>query len=187
MKKVVLLYSIVFLSGLFSLFSCQWQVKKEIYLQLYSVRDDINADYVGTIAKVADMGFTGVEVVGYDDGKFYDMMPGDFKKSIEEIGMEVLSSHVEKPLSEPVADTNWDEIWSWWSAAIQAHKDAGMKYLIVPSIPAPNTLEDLQAYCDYFNQIGEMCQDAGLGFGYHNHQFEFSEVEGKMILKTAAR
>lgn len=155
--------------------------KKKIYLQLYSVRDDIKADFKGTIKKVAGMGFTGVEAAGYGDGKFYGLEPAEFKKEIEAAGMVVLSSHAGRPLDKDISKTNWDEVWKWWDQTIQAHKAAGMKYLVVAWIPTPATLADLQAYCDYFNKIGEKCNAAGIRFGYHNHNFEFSEIEGQTM------
>lgn len=189
MKKHSTYLSALFLSCLFIFTACNQgqkqeavvENKKDIYIQLYSVRDDIKADYTGTIAAVAEMGYTGVEAAGYNDGKFYDMSPADFKKSIEDAGMTVLSSHAGRPLADPAADTNWEETWAWWNTAIQAHKEAGMKYLVVAWIPTPKTLVDLQAYCDYFNQIGEKCNAAGIRFGYHNHNFEFTEIEGEMM------
>lgn len=150
-------------------------------MQLYSVRDDIRSDYDATIAAVAEMGYTGVEAAGYNEGQFYGMSPADFKKSIEDAGMEVLSSHTSRPLADNPAETNWDETWAWWDTAIQAHKDAGMKYIVAPWMPTPATLADLQAYCDYYNQIGERCNAAGLRFGYHNHSFEFKEIEGQLM------
>lgn len=190
MKKHSILLSTTFLCTLFIFSGCiQGQqkaetapaIKKEIYLQLYSVRDDIKSDYAGTIAKVAQMGYTGVETAGYKDGKFYGLAPADFKKSIEDAGMVVLSSHAGKPLAEPASKTNWDETWAWWDTAINAHKEAGMKYLVVPWIPTPKTLDDLKAYSDYFNKIGEKCNAAGIRFGYHNHNFEFTKVEDELI------
>ena len=69
MKKVSFLLISALLTGLFVFSACTPQ-KKEIYIQLYSVRDDIKADYEGTIAKVAEMGYTGVEAASYGDGKF---------------------------------------------------------------------------------------------------------------------
>jgi len=84
-------------------------------------------------------------------------------------------------LADSVAATNWDEVWAWWDTAIQAHKEAGMKYIVTPWMPTPATLADLQAYCDYYNQIGEKCNVAGLRFGYHNHDFEFKEIEGQLM------
>lgn len=190
MKRISSLFVLALVGSLFVLSGCNQGQKKEaeevkknkdIYLQLYSLRDDIKADYAGTIAKVAEMGYTGVEAAGYNDGKFYGLEPADFKKSIEDAGLKVLSSHAGRPLAENTADTNWDETWAWWDTAIQAHKDAGMKYLVVAWIPTPKTLVDLQAYCDYFNQIGEKCNAAGIRFGYHNHNFEFTEVEGELM------
>ncbi len=192
MKKQSLLLIVVLFSGLVALAGCNQQAKsgesnerpkqkKDLYLQLYSVRDDIKADFPGTIAKVAEIGFTGVEAAGYADGKFYGLTPEEFKKAIEGAGMQVLSSHVGRPLAEKIADTNWEEIWQWWDTAIQAHKAAGMKYVIVPWIPAPKTLDDVKAYADYFNQIGEKVNAAGMRFGYHNHNFEFQEIEGQPI------
>lgn len=193
MKKYSILWMVVFVAGLFILPACnqgqkkaetteEVKPKKEIYLQLYSVRDDIKANYQATIDSVAAYGYTGVEPAGYADGKFYGLTPAEFKKSIEDKGMTVLSSHAGRPLPENLKDPNWEkDLWAWWDTAIQAHKEAGVKYLVLPWIPAPQTLKDVKAYCDYFNQIGEKCNAAGIRFGYHNHNFEFKEVEGQII------
>lgn len=188
MKKRSYSLTAIFLCGLLVISACTQGQKtetatkgKDIYVQLYSVRDDIRSDYDATIAAVAEMGYTGVEAAGYNEGQFYGMSPADFKKSIEDVGMEVLSSHTSRPLADNPAETNWDETWAWWDTAIQAHEDAGMKYIVVPWMPTPTTLADLQAYCDYYNQIGERCNAAGLRLGYHNHNFEFTEVEGELM------
>ncbi|MFA5650180.1 MAG: sugar phosphate isomerase/epimerase [Proteiniphilum sp.] len=188
MKKRSYSFMATFLCGLLVISACTQGQKtetatkgKDIYVQLYSVRDDIRADYDATIAAVAEMGYTGVEAAGYNEGQFYGMSPADFKKSIEDAGMEVLSSHTSRPLADNPAETNWDETWAWWDTAINAHKEAGMKYIVTPWMPTPTTLADLQLYCDYYNQIGERCNAAGLRFGYHNHSFEFKEIEGQLM------
>ncbi len=187
MKKTVLLS--IFLMGILLVTACNntkkeaeaEKPKKEINLQLYSLRDDIQANYQATIDSVAKIGYTGIEAAGYNEGKFYGMAPADFKKSIEDAGLQVLSSHAGHPLADNTKDTDWDEVWKWWDTAIQAHKDAGMKYIVTPWMPTPKTLADLKAYCDYYNQIGEKCNAAGIRFGYHNHAFEFTEVEGEIM------
>ncbi|NLZ94413.1 MAG: sugar phosphate isomerase/epimerase, partial [Bacteroidales bacterium] len=157
------------------------EVGKDIHIQLYSVRDAIGVDFSGTIAQIADAGYKGVEAASYNDCQFYGMSPEDFKSAIEGVGMEVLSSHTTRPLEANIEETNWDAVWDWWDVAIDAHKRAGMKYLVAPWMATPETLADLKQYCDYYNQIGEKCNAAGLDFGYHNHAFEFEEIEGELM------
>lgn len=156
--------------------------KKDIALQLYSLRDDIQKDYAGTIKKAGKMGYTAVEAAGYGNGKFYGKTPEEFKADIEAAGMKVLSSHTKKSLSEKeLSSKDFSESLKWWDEAILAHKAAGMKYIIMPSMDMPKTLKDLQTYCEYYNEIGKRCKENGMSFGYHNHAFEFQKVEGKMM------
>lgn len=155
--------------------------KKDVFLQLYSLRTDIAKDFYNTLDKVAKMGYTGVEVANYADGKFYGLTPEQFKQEIENRKLTVLSSHVGKALNDDVSTTNWDEVWKWWDEAILAHKNAGMKYVVTPWMPKVKRLSDLKAYCEYYNKIGEKCNAAGLRFGYHNHSFEFEKVENEIM------
>ncbi len=179
-KNIFIISTVLIISALTS--SCdQLTAKKDIYLQLYSVRSDIKEDFHTTLNAIADMGYTGVEAAGYKDGQFYDLSPEEFKNEIESRNMQVLSSHINKPLTGDYTALDWNEIWTWWDVAIDAHKRAGMQYVVVPSMPKIETLANLKIYCDYFNQIGEKCNDAGLRFGYHNHAFEFEKIEGEMM------
>lgn len=156
--------------------------KKDISLQLYSLRDDIKTDYTGTIKKAGAMGFTSVEAAGYGDGKFYGKSPDEFKADIEAAGMKVLSSHTAKSLSEKeLASKDFSESLKWWDEAIKAHKAAGMKYIVTPWMDVPKTLKDLQTYCEYYNEIGKRCKENGMSFGYHNHAHEFQKVEDKVM------
>ena len=158
-------------------------VKKDIALQLYSLRDDIKTDYAGTIKKVGEMGYTAVEAAGYGDGKFYGRTPEEFKTDIEATGMKVLSSHTGRGLSNEEMDSkDFAEALKWWDEAINAHKAAGMKYIVTPAMPTPSTLARLQAYCEYYNEVGKRCKEAGMSFGYHNHDFEFNKIEDKVML-----
>lgn len=156
--------------------------KKDIALQLYSLREDIKKDYAGTIKKVGEMGFTAVEAAGYADGKFYGKTPEEFKADVEAAGMKVLSSHTARQLSDKeLADKDFTEALKWWDEAIKAHKAAGMEYVITPWMATPKTLKDLQIYCEYYNEIGKKCKENGLTFGYHNHAFEFNKIEDKLM------
>jgi len=156
--------------------------KKDIALQLYSLRDDIKTDYAGTIKKVGEMGYTAVEAAGYGDGKFYGKTPEEFKADIEAAGMTVLSSHTSKQLSEKeLASKDFTESLKWWDEAIKAHKAAGMKYVVAPWMDVPKSLKDLQTYCEYYNEIGKRCKENGMQFGYHNHAHEFTKIEDQVM------
>ena len=195
MKKVILFASILVSALLFTNCSgsgpcckkkeCKTSTNKDIGLQLYSLRDDINKGSIDKIiTAVGKMGYKFVETANYDDGKFYGLTPEVFKAKLAEAGLFALSAHTNKSLPNDVSTANWGEIWAWWDQAIAAHKAAGMQYLVVPWMPAPSKLEVLKVYCDYFNQIGEKCKAAGLKFGYHNHAFELStKIEGKVMLE----
>jgi len=179
MKKSI--FFILFIMAATTAIQAKKPAKKDIFLQLYSVRDDIKSDFNSTLTKVAAMGYTGIEAANYDNGKFYGLTPESFKNEVEKRGMKVLSSHTGKALNDNISETNWTETWAWWDTAIAAHKAAGMKYIVTPWMPTVKTLADLKAYCDYYNKIGEKCNAAGLRFGYHNHNFEFSKIEGETM------
>jgi sugar phosphate isomerase/epimerase len=153
-------------------FACTTKTpEKNIGLQLYSLRNAINNQEIGidsVITAVGQMGYKYVETANYSDGKIYGMTPEAFKVKLDVAGMFALSCHVGK---NPEAEM--EPIWAWWDKCIATHKAAGMKYIVVPSMPKPENVDQLQASCDYFNQIGEKCQAAGLKFGYHNHAAEF--------------
>lgn len=158
------------------------RMKKEITLQLYSLRDDISKDYEGTIKKVGEMGYTAVEATNYKDGLFYGKTPAEFKADIEKVGMKVLSSHAAKPLSDKeLKSKDFTESLKWWDKCIDDHKAAGMTYIVAPWMDVPKTLKDLQTYCEYYNEIGKRCKEKGILFGYHNHAHEFQKIEDKVM------
>ncbi|MDR2450087.1 MAG: sugar phosphate isomerase/epimerase [Prevotellaceae bacterium] len=156
--------------------------KKDVALQLYSLRDDFGKDFNAAIKKVAEAGYTAIEAASYGDGKFYGKTPEDFKAAVEAAGMTVLSSHTTKLLSEKeLRSKNFAESLAWWDEAIEAHLAAGMKYIVAPWMPVPKTLADLQTYCDYYNVIGKKCKEKGLLFGYHNHAHEYTKIEDVLM------
>jgi len=67
--------------------------KKDIGLQLYSLREDLKKDAKGTIEALGKIGYTFVETASYVDGKIYGMEPEDFTALIEKNGMKVFSAH----------------------------------------------------------------------------------------------
>lgn len=161
------------------------KTKKDISIQLYSVRDKLNsgADLNNVLKELAQMGYTGVEAANYNDGKFYGKTPEEFKRAVEAAGMKVLSSHTTKGLSkEELASGNFSESMKWWDQCIAAHKAAGMTYIVTPWMDVPKTVKDLKTYCNYYNEIGKKCRQNGLKYGYHNHAHEFQKVEDKVVM-----
>jgi sugar phosphate isomerase/epimerase len=161
-------------------YSCKPK-QKNIGLQLYSIRDSIMRDVPGAIAKVSKMGYKFVEPAGYRDGKFYGMEATDFKTLCESNKLPVLSSHTGQALPD---SANWEKVMTWWDECVAAHAAAGVKFIVQPFMgeEAYRSLDTLKMYCDYFKTIGEKCNAAGIRFGYHNHDKEFStQLEGQTI------
>ena len=178
--------SIIMLAGCCS---ASKPAKKEMAIQLYSARDLIGkADkyaesHEEVLKALAEMGYTSVETANYKDGLFYGVTPEEFKADVEAAGMTVLSAHTNKKLSaEELQSGDFSESLAWWDEAIKAHKIAGMKYIVVPSIGFQNTIQNLDTYCKYFNAIGSKCKEAGISFGYHNHAYEFNKVEESVVM-----
>jgi sugar phosphate isomerase/epimerase len=180
-KKILLFVGVLALmvQG-FTLFGFKSK-EKVVGLQLYSVRDAMKNDVQGTVAKVGEMGYSFVEAAGFSDGKFYGMEPLEFKKLCEDNGLKFLGSHTGQNL--PTAE-NWDKTMAWWDMCIDAHKAAGVKWIVQPWMGEEGykSLDGLKKYIEYFNAVGEKCKDKGIVFGYHNHDKEFTTVfDGKPV------
>lgn len=166
----------------FGFLSCT-PAKKEIFigLQLWSVKNDMKQDVPGTLAAVGQMGYKFVETAGYGDGKIYGMDAVEFKNLCEENGLQFLGAHTGQDVP---TKANWDKTMAWWDTCIATHKKAGVKWIVQPWMGKTGyrSLEGLKAYCKYFEAVGEKCNAAGIRFGYHNHDQEFTtEFEGKTV------
>lgn len=140
--------------------------KKNIGLQLYTLRNAINQDLAGTLASISAIGYTWLEAAGYSEGRFYGLSPHEFRKMVEDLGMKVISSHA--------SITPEDR-----QMAVEAHLELGVSYLICPwvSIPEKPARDDYSRVAMLMNDLGETCSRQGLKFGYHNHAFEFVKID----------
>ncbi|MCI0522822.1 MAG: hypothetical protein L0Y37_04115, partial [Bacteroidales bacterium] len=138
-------------------------------LALYTVRDDMAKDPAAALGAVAAKGFNWVEAANHNSRTFYGLKPKEYGKLVKKSGMEPLSTH------SAIRPDNDDYM-------IEDTAEAGMKYLILPSLPGEwrNSLSGFQKTADYFNKVGEKCKKAGLIFAFHNHQVEFAEIDGKV-------
>ncbi|NLN03717.1 MAG: TIM barrel protein [Clostridiaceae bacterium] len=134
-----------------------------INLQLYSVREDAEKDFRGTLERVARTGFTGVEFAG-----FYGVDAKTMKKWLDEFGLEAVSSH--------------SNVFGNLDEEIEYLCTVGAKHIVLPSANFENRDLVLKLAED-LNNIGEKCKQNGLSLGYHNHSFEFKKDEdGKWLL-----
>jgi len=137
----------------------------KVGIQLYTVRDQMKADFEGTLARIAQIGYKEVEFAGY-----FDHSPADVKAIIDRHGLSAPSSHM--------GFTDADS----WKKSLDTAKAIGHDYVVAPWIPEEKrkTLDDWKKVAATFNQAGQMAKDAGLQFAYHNHDFEFPKIDGQV-------
>lgn len=151
-------------------------------LQLYSVRDEMKSDPLGTLKQLSAMGYKHVEHANYVDRKFYGYGAKEFKKVISDLGMDMPSGHT------VLGGKHWDaakkDFTDLWKYTIEDAAIVGQQFVISPSLEKEywKTADDLKRFMDVFNKSGELCNKSGMKFGYHNHAFEFSEsLNGQTI------
>lgn len=144
-------------------------------LQLYSIRDDMSLDPFASLTKLAEMGYEYVEHASYTDRKFYGYSASEFKKILDGMGLKMISGHTE------MGRQHWDkarkDFADSWKYTLDDAATLGQKYVVSPWIDESirKNYDDFRYYMDVFNKCGELCNKRGMKFGYHNHNFEFSE------------
>jgi sugar phosphate isomerase/epimerase len=157
-----------------SQYGCGKAALPGIGLQLYTIRDAMAVDVPGSLQKVADAGYKYLELASYADGKFYGYQPAEFKKLVTGMGMEILSSHTQVEAAGITLDNA--------QKMAEDHARIGVKYCIQPWIveEARTTIASYQKMAADWNQVGGIMKQHRIQFGYHNHNFEFGPVEGKI-------
>jgi len=147
--------------------------KKDIGVQLYSLRDVIFKDAKGVLKKVADFGYTEVETFGYNDGKLFGMPVAEFGAYTKSIGLKVVSGHYGLDLMKS----------DKWEQAVTDAKSIGQEYMIMPYLADKDRPKKIDGYKELsvlLNKAGEVCNKHGIRFGYHNHAFEFETIDGQI-------
>jgi len=156
--------------------------KKLVGVQLYSVRDDMRKDPQGTLNALAEMGYKYVEHANYVGRKFYGWEAKEFRKRLDDLGIKMPSGHT------VMGKLHWDDakndFTDLWKYTVEDAAVMGQELVISPSIDMGIRKDKnlLLKYMDIFNKSGELCNQFGMRFGYHNHDFEFSEkLEGELL------
>ena len=157
--------------------------KQYIGLQLYTVRDAMQSDAAGTLAKVAKLGYNSVEGATYTGSeKFYNMEPAAFSNLLKQNGLIMPSSHYrlgeEKTNNEAVKGT----ILHDWDKAVDDAGAVGIKYMVCAylSDSERGNLDHFKYVAEQLNKAGERCKKSGIQLCYHNHAFEFDAQDGKL-------
>ena len=139
------------------------EISLPVGLQLYTVRDDMAKDFKGTLQKVKELGYDGVEFAG-----LFDNTPEQVKAMCAEIGLNPISAHV--PLADMLADVD---------KVIADYKAIGCEYIVVPYVTEERRPggELFKQMVEEIRAIGQKCKEAGLVLLYHNHDFEFAKTE----------
>lgn len=139
----------------------------QIALQLYTVRDETSRDMVGTLQKLAAMGYRAFEFAGFGNSDVREV-----RAALDDLGARATSAHIaldrfENSLSDVVVEMH----------------TLGVDYAVVPWMPQERRMdaEGIRRLAGEFNSWAEKLRGEDLGFAYHNHDFEFASLDGTNI------
>ncbi len=139
-----------------------------VALQLYSVREESARDFAGTLQEVAAIGYEAVELAGYGG-----MGATNLRSLLDDLGVSAVSSHVGLRILRESLE-----------GAIDDALALGCHYIICPWLPEAER-GDADAYrrlAAELSALGRRCRERGIGFAYHNHDFEFVRLDGRLAL-----
>lgn len=150
---------------------------KILGLQTYSLGPELSQPDLATgLKKVKECGYTNLELAGYREGNIGQALVAEFKKMADDAGLTIISSHLTPSVRGQYSKDNIEQIKDFWKKATEDHNKLGVKYMVQPSLPQCNSLEDAQYVGEVFNAAGEIAKQGGIQFGYHNHNYEFNRL-----------
>ena len=145
----------------------------EIGLQLYSVRNELQRDYLKTLENIAAIGYKNLELISKvtDDGLQFseDLHPGELRRQLDRLGLKAVSCHV-----MPVEGMNWDKV-------IDTCVEIGVEAMVVP-FAVFDDRQGVVSFCQGLNQAAELCRKQAVQLYYHNHFQEFQKFDGQLAM-----
>jgi len=160
-------------------FSMRDEKKFKMGLQLFTIRDAMAKDPIATLKKVRALGYEDSEIFGYDGekGTFYGMKAKDYKTLMDDLDFTATSGHYD---FSSYFDKPFDKLRKYLDQCIEGSHVIGTKYITWPWLaPEYRTMDNYKLLAEKLNKMGEQVNAAGLGFAYHNHDFEFTEHHGE--------
>lgn len=136
-----------------------------IALQLYSIKELTSVDFLGTLKKVADTGYDGVEFAGY-----FGVSSKELKKALDDYGLQAAGSHI-----------GIAELQLQLNQMIEYSLELNSPYMICPGLPEEmrDSADSYKRTAELLDRIGERCKEQGIRLGYHNHAVEFLQFDGE--------
>lgn len=143
--------------------------KPDVGLQLYTLRDLLKDDFLGTLKKVAEIGYKHVEFAGYGG-----ISAAEMRKALDDLGLKSHSSH-----------TNIQALRDDFNKNTEYFLEIGNRYIAFGSLSGSELgdPERMPALMEEVERLGERCKQIGLQLCYHNHAFEFDKVGENVILE----
>jgi sugar phosphate isomerase/epimerase len=153
--------------------------KYKIGLQLFTIRDAMKKDPLGSLKKARVMGYEDLEIYGYngDRNMYYGFKANDFKKHLEDLELTSTSGHYG---FHDYFNKSSDELYKFVDQCIEGAHVLDQKYITWPWLdPESRSLDAFKKLAGILNVVGERITKTGLGFAYHNHNFEFIDHDGQ--------
>jgi len=135
-----------------------------VALQMYTLRKEVAEDLVGTLERVAEIGYPAIQVGGLPQP------PEAIRKVMDDLGLKVAGTHIDLARMENEFDKVVDEV-----------KALGTEWVVVPYLPEERRRsgDDWRTLGKILTRIGARLKGEGLRLAYHNHAFEFQTFDGK--------
>lgn len=148
--------------------------KPVVGLQLYTLRDLTERDFLGTIRQAAQLGYKAVEFAG-----FFNTPAKEVKALLVELDLQAPSAHIGLNFSEDAAVRSAE-----LDKQIEYAQELGLQYMVAPWAPLPEAPEwdEVRKLAGMLEEAGRKITEAGMTFGYHNHAFEFQLVQNKPVM-----
>ena len=161
-----------------SSFSMFAKSKYKMGLQLYSINEDMIKETIVTLRALKALGYEDFETFGFDskNGTYYGYKASEFKNILEDLQITASSGHYG---FSSYLEKSKDDLNRFVDQCIKGALTLDMKYITWPWIaPEQRTIDNFKLMSTKLNIIGEQVTKAGLGFAYHNHDFEFIDHDG---------
>lgn len=149
--------------------------KRPLGVQLWTIREYLKKDLVGSLAKLAKLGYNELEVFDYD-GTYWGKSPKDFNKICNDLGLTIISSHYFTGRTKNTKGS----LKNGWDKAVEDAAAINIKYMVCAWLYKEErvSIDLYKELADMLNKAGETCKKSGIQLGYHSHNFEFPPIDG---------